>query len=108
MVAVGVVAVPSGLIANGFSQVLEESRKAKHMKRRSAAVKLQRLVRQSLSPDAVSPLYGRPDVAQQHFIVVCIHLASIRTEGIVVPVSKTFHFVMGKRGYTTFLPLETR
>lgn len=43
-VAVGVVAVPSALIANGFSQVLEESRNAKHAKRRAAAVLLQRQV----------------------------------------------------------------
>lgn len=46
MVAVGVVAVPSGLIANGFSQVLEASRTAKHEKRKAAAVLLQRQVRQ--------------------------------------------------------------
>ncbi|CAN0352436.1 unnamed protein product, partial [Ectocarpus fasciculatus] len=48
-VAVGVVAVPSGLIANGFSQVLEESRNAKHAKRRAAAVLLQRQVRGHLA-----------------------------------------------------------
>ena len=45
VVAVGVVAVPSGLIANGFSQVLEERRNEKHAKRRAAAVQLQRQVR---------------------------------------------------------------
>lgn len=44
VVAVGVVAVPSGLIANGFSQVLEARRTAKHEKRRAAAVLLQRQV----------------------------------------------------------------
>lgn len=48
-VAVGVVAVPSALIANGFSQVLEESRNAKHAKRRAAAVLLQRQVCLTLS-----------------------------------------------------------
>ncbi|CAM9338942.1 unnamed protein product [Ectocarpus sp. 6 AP-2014] len=48
-VAVGVVAVPSGLIANGFSQVLEESRNAKHAKRKAAAVLLQRQVRGHLA-----------------------------------------------------------
>eukprot|EP00752_Nemacystus_decipiens_P005802 g5248.t1 len=48
-VAVGVVAVPSALIANGFSQVLEESRNAKHAKRRAAAVLLQRQVRGHLA-----------------------------------------------------------
>ncbi|CAN0104922.1 unnamed protein product, partial [Ectocarpus sp. 12 AP-2014] len=48
-VAVGVVAVPSGLIANGFSQVLEESRNAKHAKRRAAAILLQRQVRGHLA-----------------------------------------------------------
>lgn len=36
--------MPSGLIANGFSQVLEESRNAKHAKRRAAAVLLQKQV----------------------------------------------------------------
>lgn len=45
MLAVGVVAVPSALIANGFFQILEDSRKQKHARRRSAAVKLQATVR---------------------------------------------------------------
>ncbi|CAM9142714.1 unnamed protein product [Ascophyllum nodosum] len=49
VVAVGVVAVPSGLIANGFSQVLEERRNEKHAKRRAAAVQLQRQVRGHLA-----------------------------------------------------------
>lgn len=45
LVAVGVVGVPSALIASGFPAVLEEQRQAKAQKRRKAAVTLQKHVR---------------------------------------------------------------
>ncbi|CAM9445641.1 unnamed protein product [Discosporangium mesarthrocarpum] len=45
VVAVGVVAVPSGLIANGFTEILQEKRLEKYARRRKAVTKLQSQVR---------------------------------------------------------------
>ncbi len=48
-VAVGVVAVPSGLIASGFSELLEEQRNRKLARRQQAAIHLQRCIRGRLA-----------------------------------------------------------
>ncbi len=49
LVAVGVVAVPSGLIASGFSELLEEKKNRKLVRRQQAAIHLQRCVRGCLA-----------------------------------------------------------
>lgn len=78
VVAVGVVAVPSGLIANGFSQVLEEKRNAKHAKRKAAAVLLQSQVHVS----SCYPMYSLVADESRKNLLVGLTQSYIRaTEG---------------------------
>lgn len=80
LVAVGVVAVPSGLIAGGFTEVLEAAREEKRSRRRAAAVVLQRTARAHLAVKAGAQQKAVTSAAKQRWTKAMNALDALRRE----------------------------